>query len=417
MILKKYFFSVFLLLAVVTLSFAKNNYSANSLVKLLRQKNHSQKETSRILILKSYYHNNLDSSLTFAKKALLIAKQSNNDTLKANAWEEIGRIERRLGNNSLSLNASFNALKIYDSLDLNENIATSYKQLANNALNDEDYQAAIKYLIKADHIYTDIDDWNEQMLTKLNLGEAYRLAGKLDSASICFQKILKINKTINNETVKSYALGNLGMVLSAQGNYEVAKEYLVKAIKILQPLGDIYSTSIYTAELGDIYVKEQYWNLGESKFLEAFDMALNSSLKEQIVAFSKKLTDFYKSRKRYDKALNYLEINLIYQDSLVNKAYIQKVEQLKANYEISTREAEIKLLNRINSNQKNILIILIIGVFIVGLLTYILFRKNIAIKKVNKHVFSQNAIIEKLENEKASLLKKVNDSVKNNLLF
>ncbi|WP_111707755.1 tetratricopeptide repeat-containing sensor histidine kinase [Lutibacter citreus] len=408
-------FSVFVALVFIASSFAQNITVADSLVKILKENNLSKEERSRILSKISYNHMDIDSSLFFAKRALAIAKDIDNLSLQAVAWEEISHIERRLGNNSNSLEASLTALHIYDSLSLKERKAASYVQLGSNSISDEDYISAIKYLKNAEHIYTISDKRGNLILTKLNLGEAYRLAGKLDSAAIYFKETLKKNKTLNSDIVQSYSLGNLGMVLSAQGNYEAGKQHLNEAIKILTPLDDFYSTSIYTAELGDIYVKEQNWSLGESKLLKAYNLAINSGLKEQIRDFSRKLTDFYKTRKHYDKALSYLEVNRIYQDSLVNKASIQKVEQLKANYEIGKKETEIKLLNTINTNQKNQLILLIISVFIFSLLAYMLFRSNKAIKKVNKRVSSQNVIIEKREQEKVLLLKELNHRVKNNL--
>uniref|UniRef100_UPI0040490CE2 tetratricopeptide repeat-containing sensor histidine kinase n=1 Tax=Gelidibacter sp. TaxID=2018083 RepID=UPI0040490CE2 len=414
-ILKKYFFSTFFLLAFVSISYSQNNSRVNSLGKLLKQKNLSKSETSRILRLKSYYHNSADSSLIFAKQALSIAKEINNATLQANAWEEISHVERRLGNNSISLNASLIALRIYDSLDLNENKAASYGQLASNAISDEDYKLAIKYLMHAENIYTDLENGTKQTLTKLNLGEAYRLAGKLDSAAIYFTETLKRNKTLNSDIVQSYSLGNLGMVLADQGDFKLAKQHLTEAIEILEPLGDAYSMSVYMAELGEIYWKESQWSLAEAKLLEAYDMALKAGLKEQVRDFSRLLTNFYKDTKHYDKALNYLEINLIYQDSLVNKASIQKIEQLKANYEIGKRESEISLLNTITTNQRNQMILLVIGVLFISVLALLLFRSNRAIKKVNQHIAKQNVIIEKREQEKALLLKELNHRVKNNL--
>jgi two-component sensor histidine kinase len=144
-------------------------------------------------------------------------------------------------------------------------------------------------------------------------------------------------------------------------------------------------------------------------------MAHQAGLKEQISDFSRKLTDFYKERKYFDKALNYLEVNRIYQDSLVNKASIQEIEQIKARYQIDKRETEIELLNTKTANQKNQMIWLAIGILIFSLLAYMLFRSNKATKKVNKRVSSQNVIIERREQEKALLLKELNHRVKNNL--
>jgi tetratricopeptide (TPR) repeat protein len=237
-------------------SFSQTSNKIDNLGELLKHKDLSKAEQSRILSLRAYYFNDIDSSLISALLALSIAKEINNPILQADALEEVSHIEYRLGNNSVSIDASLTALKIYDSLGLDENKAAIYVQLGSNSLSDEDYNSAIKYLKNAEQIYTELNKEVRQILTKLNLGEAYRLAGKLDSASVYFKETLKRIKTLKNSIVQSYSFGNLGMVLSAQGKFDDAKQHLNDAIKILTPLEDPYSTSVYTAELGDIYIKE-----------------------------------------------------------------------------------------------------------------------------------------------------------------
>lgn len=412
---KNSFFILFILLSVYTNSFSQNRVVSDSLGKLLKQENLSKEEKSRILSLRSYHLQDIDSSLISAKLALSIAKEINKPLLVARALEEISEIERRLGNNAVALRSSLDALRIFDSLGLKESTAASYGQLASNAISDKDYNTAITYLNKAKDIYNISDKNGNQILTMLNLGETYRLAGKLDSATIYFKETLKRNETIKHDIVQSYSLGNLGMVQSAQGKLVEARENLSRAIDILKPIEDSYSTSIYISELGDIYLKEQNWILGESKLLEAYTIAKDANLKEQIRDFSRKLTDFYKARQVFVKAVNYLEINRLYQDSLVNKASIKEIEQIKTRYEIDKRETEIALLNTINSNQKTQVFMLFGGVLVFSILAYLLFRSNKAIKKVNKQVSSQNIIIEKREQEKALLLKELNHRVKNNL--
>lgn len=395
--------------------FSQNSFILDSLGKVLKKKSISKTEKSQILILRAYYFNDVDSSLISSKLALAIAREINNPILQAEALEEISHIERRLGNNSKSIEASLNALKIFDSLGLKERTAASYVQLGSNSISDEDYTSAIKYLKNAEDIYNISDEKGNLILTQLNLGEAYRLANKLDSAAYYFNETLLKNKSKNNAIVQGYSLGNLGMVLHAQKQYDIAEQHLKEAIAILEPLGDDYSTSVYLAELGQIYAKTSKNNLAESKLLEAYNIAHKAGLKEQIRDFSRNLTDFYKTQNQYDKALQYLEVNRIYQDSLVNKASIQKIEQLKANYEIGKRESEISLLNTITNNQRNQMILLAFGVLCISVLALLLFRSNRAIKKVNLHIAEQNTVIEKREQEKALLLKELNHRVKNNL--
>ena len=396
-------------------SWSQSAKTADSLGKVLRQANLSKEERLMLLIDRAYHHQNIDTSLLLAKRALQIATELSKPVQQARAWEEIGHVERRLGNNDVSLQASLNALRIYESLQLPERQAASYAQLGSNSISDNDYISSIAYLKKAKHIYQNSDNTLNQVLTTLNLGEAYRLAGHMDSAATSFKETLKRNEQLKNDIVQGYSTGNLGMVYSVQNKLAAAKELLTEAISILRNLGDDYSTSVYLAALGEIYQKERKWDLAEEKLREALDMATTAGLKEQIRDFSAQLASLYETQGRFADALGYQKKYQIYQDSLVNKASIQKIEQLKSSYEIDKRETEISVLNTINSYQKNTLISLVAGICLFIFLSYLLFKGNKTIKKANSELSDQKLIIANREREKALLLKELNHRVKNNL--
>lgn len=406
---------VFSLLLSFSFSFSQSSRIADSLRNVLSKEQLSRGERSRLLSLRAYHHQAIDSSLFLAKEALQIAVDIDSLLLQAGALEEISHLERRLGNRASSVQASLKALQIYETLKLSERQAASYAQLASNYISDTDYKTAILYFKKANLIYLDSDGFGNQILTVLNLGEAYRLAGYLDSATACFNETLKRNIELKNDIVQGYSLGNLGMVYTAQDRLSLAKNSLKEAIEILTSLGDAYSSSTYLAELGKIYSTEGNLTLAEEKFHEALNMATAAGLKEQIRDFTTLLSNFYESFGSYAQALKYQKINQLYQDSLVNKASIRKIEQLKAGYEIDKREVEIGLLNTINTNQENTLISLIVGLLVLVLLAYMLYRSNKTIKKTNNDLSSQKQIITHREQEKALLLKELNHRVKNNL--
>ncbi|KAA1247924.1 tetratricopeptide repeat protein [Aquimarina sp. RZ0] len=406
------FLSLFL---IFNTSFSQTTKIVDSLITVLKVKTLSKKERSKSLSLLAFNHQDLDTALFLAKQSLKIAAEIKDPLLQGNALEEISHVERRLGNNSKSFEASLKALKIYESLKLIEHQSASYAQLASNYISDKEYKMAILYLKKSLDIYSNSDNLKNYAITTLNLGEAYRLAGHLDSATTCFRQTIKYNDQIKNELISGYSLGNLGMVYAAQNEFGIAKKSLDTAILTLGKLGDLYSTSIYLAELGEIYSKQKKPELAEKKYLEAMKMAKEAGLKEQIRDFSAILRSFYEERQAYEKALLYQKMFQTYQDSLVNKENIQKIEQLKSGYEIDKRESKIALLNTINTNQKFAVVSLIIGVIILLLFAYLLYRINKKIKRTNIILSDQKEIITKREQEKALLLRELNHRVKNNL--
>jgi two-component sensor histidine kinase len=230
----------------------------------------------------------------------------------------------------------------------------------------------------------------------------------LDSAKTSFEHTLKLNKTLNNNIIQGYSQGNLGMVYSDQDELLLAKKNLIEAIKILKPLGDNYSVSIYLSELGKVYKKEGENNTAEDTFLEALSIAKKAGLKEQIRDFSMLISNFYEINGQYSKALEYQKLFQTYQDSLVNKENIRKIEQIKSGYEIDKRESEIVLLNTININQKKWVISLAFVISLLLLFAYLLFKGNKKFKLANDNLSKQ-------EKEKALLLRELNHRIKNNL--
>lgn len=407
------FFTVFLIGS--SICFAQNANRLDSLVTVLENKQLSKNEKIQLLIKIAHNHPNSDVATSYAKQSLQMAIEINDLVLQAQAWEEIGTIEQRLGNKNNALDAIFKALHIYDSLNLKDKQGASYAQIGGHHVGEKEYDLAIIYFQKAEKIFSEIGDDFYLAIVLTNLGESYRFAEQLEDATTSLKKALELNKSFKNETIESYSLGNIGIVYAKQSKFAKAKTFLTKAIAITNRLEDVYATSIFIAELGSIYEKEGDFSLSESKYNEAFTMAKSAGLKEQIRDFSAVLTGFYEEQNDYKKALKFQKVYQQYQDSLVNKENIQKNEQIKADYEVSKRESEISILNITNTNQKRWGIALISGFVILLFLAYLLYRGNRKTKRTNKILSDQKELISKREQEKALLLQELNHRVKNNL--
>lgn len=401
-------FLLLLFLGCFCISFSQEQENIDDLIKSLNNTELEQAEKARLLSKIAYKHPSPSESLKYANQSLDLAIELNDEILQAEAWEEISHVERRLGNNTNSFAAALKALNIYEKKQLFKRQSASYVQIASNYITDKDYTTAIAYLKKAIKIYKETDSDLNLALTFINLGEAYRLYNQLDSATVYFKKAIKLNNTQQNDIILGYASGNLGMVYSTKGQLPEAKYNLEKSISILSNLGDPYSTSVYIAELGSVYKQESAYNIAKIKYHEALAIASEANLKEQIRDVNALLSNLYEEQKIYDKALIHQKQFQIYQDSLINKKNIQETEQIKAGYEIKQRESEILRLNEIGANRKRLTIGLIIGICVLGLFLYLLYKANSSLSK-------QKEVIAKREKEKALLLRELNHRVKNNL--
>ena len=407
---KKYLLFIYLLIFHSSIIISQNKKFTDSLINILNKENLPKDQKAILLRKIAYNHPNLNKGLVYGKKLLKLAQDTDNKRLEADAYSTISNTHRILGNTSASLDATLKAEKLFETLNDKNNQATCWQQLAISFSAQKDYSNSIKYSKKAKDYYA--NKQKEKLLsgTIINLGETYRLAKYLDSASVCFKQL------INQESLAGYyASGNLGMVYNEQNKLPEAKKALNKAIKSIGIENDPYSTSVYIAELGQVYKKEKKFEQAEKNLVQALNLAKVNNLKEQIRDFSKMLAEFYEETQQYPKALENQKQFQIYQDSLVNRANIQKIEQLKAGYEIDKRETEIGLLNTINKSQRRWVIGLGVGIGIFFLLASLLYSGNQKIKKSNRLLSEQKEIISKKEQEKAWLLKELNHRVKNNL--
>ncbi|MDW3195110.1 MAG: histidine kinase dimerization/phosphoacceptor domain -containing protein [Cytophagales bacterium] len=395
--------------------YSQNQHRADSLKQVLNTGNLSEEEAMEVLLKVTVNEPEPIEAIRYARLLLKNAEASNSQLMQAKAYEEIGANERILGNNIRSTEASLTALNIFSELGLEDSKATILAQLGNNAVTDEDYSQAISYFKQALLTYEASQQGIYMALTRLNLGEAFRLNGQLDSAMSYFKSALSINDSIQHPIIASYTLGNLGMTYNTLGQLEDARSALSTAIKQVRGLGDPYTLSVYRADLALVDQKEQKWQAAEIGFKEALGIAQENALKEQIRDISEMMVTYYKLQADFENALVYQELFQVYQDSLVNKENVQELERVKANYEISQRDVEIELLNDRDQRRRQQTFAAIAAMVVFLGLSLLLYRSNRSKQQANQVLAIQKEEIHNRDEEKALLLKELNHRVKNNL--
>ena len=394
--------------------FAQNKRKADSLLQIVIYESQSVKDRAKTLIRLSRVIK-LDTALYIANDALSNAQKIGDKLLIAEAYEELGVINRRLGNTIDAFSSSFKALENYELINRSDRIADITEQIGSHYLYDRNYKKAKTYLNKALENYYEISDTLDITMTLINLGEAYRISNNLDSAEVCFIKSLEFEDYLKDELIYAYALGNLGLVHSAQGNFENAKKELEESTEILERLGDPYAASYYKSEIGKIFVNEGKHEAGEQLLMESLATAEDIGLKEQIKDINKILSEHYENIGTYDEALLFRKQYEIYADSLQNLDNVRQIESLRADQAINQKQKEVEYLDRINASTKKLNLVLGIGLFGLTTLSILLYSSFQRLTQSHKKLEVQKQVIEKREEEKALLLRELNHRVKNNL--
>ncbi len=194
---------------------------------------------------------NVDSSITYANKAMSYAKKHNYldgvlDVAKhfGNQYAQTGELEK-----SVQLYQQVVAENKFDKKQL----STAYNQLGIYHVYMGHYDSTEVYFLKALALRKQLKDTVGVGASLNNLGNVVMNTGAYDKAVNYFINALKIREGINDSTGIASTTNNLGMIYYKQQNFSVAINYYQKALAINQKSKVIDKEILILNNLGNIY--------------------------------------------------------------------------------------------------------------------------------------------------------------------
>lgn len=268
--------------------------------------------------------------------------------------------------------------------------------------NFEDFNIAIEHYHRAIKLNQSIDNSNQLAQNYHNLSLSFNKLKQQDSANFYIQKAIDI-KTVNGD------LGGLASSYYALGSIELENNEYDKAIASFQKSVDIseefkITPGLYHSNLGIANAQLAKGNKTEAlkyynKVEEVTEQVDSYEMKAGI---AKNLLEFYKSERDFENAFLYSEKIQQIQDSISATQSIERLNELRVQYESSLAETENKVLKERETAQKqkiemqNVFLIGS-GIALVGfaILIVILYRSNKLKKTAYKEVHSKTEELEK----------------------
>ncbi|MBN2263330.1 MAG: tetratricopeptide repeat protein [Prolixibacteraceae bacterium] len=378
-------------------------------------------KTHNLLQLCYYVVDNPVEGLKYGQQALLLAQKTGYKIHEAYAYGYIGMQETRLGNNLRATEAYINAANIFRELGEVHQEGYALASIGSAFQRQGDNSNALKYLKQGLQLFQAYGDTQQVANCYLNIGESFRKVNKPDSAIIYFNEGIsvlssyKTGNTYQSELTLHTLIGNIGIVHVEMGEYVSAQKELHTAIHFFDSVNDPYRKSVYNAELGKLHISMGNSILGEKKIEESYLIAEAAALKEQIRDFSLDLSKIFESQQKYAFALKYFKQYKMYDDSIKNVETVRQMEQQQSRFELSKKEEQISILNKINKLQRNLAFVLLLAIVIFVVMVSVLFKAYRNIKASHLIISQQKQLVEQREVEKALLLKELNHRVKNNL--
>ena len=378
---------------------------ADSLVKIYRADTLKDEAALELLRNLSFNEvNDLKLSLEYAEKLISLSKQKNNQKYLFHGYFQKGNKKRLLGDLEEALEAYFKSADVAKKANFISREGSSYGAIADIYAVSKNYKNAMLYYHKAIAALRQSHDSIALASAISNAGDAFLNNNAYDSALLYFKEAGTLFEKANYLVGKAYSLGNIGMVYANTGQNSLAEKNINEAIGILGKAEDYYPICVYLISMSDIYLKKGDEQTAMNYASRSLQLAQQYGLKEQISDADLKLSELYEQNGNMGESFKYYKSYVTYRDSVNNIKSVQKMADLRTDYEVSQKQIEVDLLNQQKRNQRNILISLFI---ILGLTTIILgtlywYYRTIAREKKR----SENLLLNILPAETAKELKR-----------
>mgnify|MGYP001096638684 CR=1 FL=1 len=447
--MKKVFF-IFKIIIFVVDSLVSQQNKVDSLFSELRKWEGIKGYSSDTMLFNIYYklgvefqNSNIDSSIHFLKKGILVARKYNeklkealckkligmcyynnnnylmalqefNDALrllnindsnkKDNLLEQeiytevlanIGNTYQEMGKYSKALEYFFMSLKINEKNNIKTGIARNMGEIGSIYYLMEDYQKAKRYFFISLKIYKDLQNKHGQAANLGNIGIIMFSEKNYTGSLNYYLKALKLYEEIENTHGQIVNLINVGVTYFFLEDFQNSIQYLNRAIEICKKTNDIYNLSISYENLGNIYNKLNKNKKAEMYYGMSIDLMKKINNPYYLHNLYLSVSDYYLKTYRYKEALEFYKKHIQLKDSLDNDENQKSLIQKEMEYEFEKKQNEerskhqIEMAKKEEQNKRQKIVILFSSILLLTL-TFFLYRINIQ----RRFILSQKKIVE-----------------------
>ncbi len=334
----------------------------------------------------STYTSAPDEKLQYGEQLLELAEEANSLEYRIKAYCKIGIAHRFMGNLDRALEYLFKSADEADGkLQFKTFLAEVYNEISTCYTQNGDSENALYYGSKTIEMLRNTNKRQQLAISLLNTGYDYYLIENYDSAMAYYNESEPILEAIGMEIGIAYIIGNRALVHWKLGDLDKAKEDLFKAIEMLEPMGDQFGMADYYNQLGNIYLEENAEDDAIQYTMTGLDLAKEAGLKEQVRDASYLLYQLHLKRGNLAEAIKYQTQYYAYKDSIQNLETTQRLGDLRTEYEVGRKQAEVDLLLQQKRNNRIIMItggVLLIAFICLVIIVYSYFKSKNRLSKL-----------------------------------
>ncbi len=343
-------------------------------------------------------------AINYWKESMAFFRSANDLIGVSNILNNIGVIYSIQGDYEKALANYLESLKVAEQSDDKGRILYALNNVgATYALKRETYDKALQFYLKALPLAEDVKDTNSIGTTLVNIGEVYSNKGNSTLALQYLNRSLKIYQHAQDAGNFPYAYNAIAKEYKKDGKYDLALQFHSKALSTAQGVDNklyilqslIGMANTYT-EKGNLHTALDYYKQAEATGREI------NALDELKDVYHGLFTTYARMR-NYNNAFKYQTLYTDIKDTLYNIETNKKLASLQFDFDLQKKQGEIDLLTKDKSlkelqlqRKKLATNALAVGLILIFVIAFIIFRNYLAKVRINKLLDFQKAQIEHL---------------------
>ncbi|MEZ4777223.1 MAG: tetratricopeptide repeat protein [Bacteroidia bacterium] len=206
--------------------------------------------------------------------------------------------------------ANQESYELFQSLDDESGLASTYQTFANIAEMKGDMDSALYYHKKSLKIRKSLDDKMSEAWSLTSLGITYSKLGMFDSALYAKTQALQLYESLGELGGIASVRNNMGIIFMEKGQYNKSLENHLKALKIRKELGDKRGMMASYRNIGDVFQKQGDLNHALMYYQQAMKIKIRSESRVEEADTYYSVAQIKELQLLYDEAIDYYSRSL-----------------------------------------------------------------------------------------------------------
>lgn len=386
----------------------------NELIDSLKNElSHVSNDTSKILILNELSYNiygiDPEIGLKYCNEALTLSDKISWKKGKGKSLFNIAIIHWVKSDYAKSIDYYLQSLKIFEELNDKKGVSSNLSGIGAIYADQKDLERSIDYFNRALNIDFIIRDSISIAKNLGNIGIIYYELNDYIKAKEYLEKAYNVNLKMNNLGFAADNLLNLGNIEHKQMNYDKALDYFFQALDLNRILGFKRDIAIDLGKIGSTYLSiAESKKIGTEKSQKINKFILNKAITylKNSIEMLEKSGDLYYLKEFYlllsngyelvgntEKAFEIFKKHTAIKDSVFSIDNKKKIFQIESKTEIEKRDNQIRIQELEISNNRLLLLGMVVISVAVLVILVIIFRSLKQNQKHNKLLLEKNQII------------------------